>query len=126
AGIDMIGVGQRRFQVPDAFELPRVGRPVVPLMGPWHAVVGKLVPDRLPCLPAVARSLDELPEPAAALRRIEPIRVGRGPFEVINLPPAEGTPAHAPLFALAVGSQSERAFARTNQYPHSAHASLLC
>ncbi len=31
-GIDRIGVGERRFEMPDPLELPGMRRPVVPLM----------------------------------------------------------------------------------------------
>ena len=32
AGVDGVGIGQRRLEVPDALELPRVLRAVVPLV----------------------------------------------------------------------------------------------
>ena len=74
AGVDGVRVGQRRLEVPDALELPGVRRAVVPLVGAGHAVVGELVADRLPRLAAVVGALDHLPEPAAGLRRVEPVR----------------------------------------------------
>ena len=43
AGIDRVGVGQRRFEMPDALELPRMLRAVVPLVRAGHAVVDELV-----------------------------------------------------------------------------------
>ena len=36
AGVDRVGIGQRRLEVPDALELPRVRRAVVPLMRAGH------------------------------------------------------------------------------------------
>ena len=58
AGVDGIGIGQRRFEVPDAFEFPGVGRAVVPHMGAGDAVVNELVADRFPGFAAVAGALD--------------------------------------------------------------------
>ena len=75
AGVDRVGIGQRRLEVPDALELPRMRRAVVPLMRAGHAVVLELVADRLPRLAAIVGSLHDLPEPAGALRRVEAIRV---------------------------------------------------
>ena len=69
AGVDRVGIGQRGLEVPDALELPRMRRAVVPLVGAGHAVVGELVADRLPGLAAVVRALDHLAEPAARSAR---------------------------------------------------------
>ena len=74
AGVDGVRIGQRRLEVPDALELPRVRRAVVPLVRAGNAVVDELVADRLPGLAAVVRALDHLPEPAAGLRGVEPVR----------------------------------------------------
>ena len=41
---------------------------------PGIAVVGELVAHRLPGLAAVVGALDQLPEPAARLRRVDPVR----------------------------------------------------
>ena len=71
AGVDGVRIGQRRLEVPDALELPRVRRAVVPLVRAGHAVVGELVADRLPGLAAVVGALDHLAEPAAGLRRVD-------------------------------------------------------
>ena len=43
AGVDRVGIGQRRLEMPDALELPRVLRAVVPLVRAGHAVVDELV-----------------------------------------------------------------------------------
>ena len=74
-GVDRVRIGERRFEMPDALELPGVRRAVVPLVRAGDAVVDELVAHRLPRLAAVVRALDHLPEPAARLRRIQPIRV---------------------------------------------------
>ena len=48
AGVDGVGVGQRGFEMPDAFEFPGVRRAVVPLVGAGDAVVDEFVADGLP------------------------------------------------------------------------------
>ena len=48
AGVNRVDIGKRRFEMPDAFELPRVRRAVVPLVRPCDAVVSELVADRRP------------------------------------------------------------------------------
>src|SRR6266705_2231124 len=80
---------------------------------------------RLPRLAAVARTLDHLSEPAAGLRRVQPVRVGGRALHVIDLPAGKVRAAHVPLFALPVRCEDEGPLARTNQYPYPAHASLL-
>ena len=121
AGVDRVRIGQRRLEVPDALELPRVRRAVVPLVRAGDAVVHELVAHRLPRLAAVVGALDHLPEPAAGLRRVEPVRVGGRALEVVDLPAAEVRAADVPPLALAVRRQDERALARADQYPYSAH-----
>ena len=111
-GVDGVGVVQRRLQVPDPGELPRVRRAVVPLVRARLALVAEIVADRLPGRPAIVGPLDHLAEPAAALRGVEPVRVGRRPLDVVDLPAGEMRPADLPLLALAVRSQHERALAR--------------
>ena len=69
AGIDLVRVGERGLKVPDALELPRVRRAVVPLVGAGRAFVGKLVADRLPGFAAIVGALDDLPIPAGGWRR---------------------------------------------------------
>ena len=86
AGVHRVGIGQRGLEMPDALEFPRMRRAVVPLMRAGHAVVHELVADRLPRLAAVVRPLNQLPEPAARLRRVEAVRIGRRSLEVIDLP----------------------------------------
>src|SRR5687768_10320809 len=79
----------------------------------------------LPCLATVARALDDLPEPAAGLRRVQPVRVGRRALHVEDLPSREVRAADVPLLALSVRCHDESALARTDQYPYVAHSVLL-
>src|SRR2546430_3591039 len=114
--------------MPDALELPGMLRAVVPLMrgeGPARLrgrVVGELVAlafgetfrglfqhtsRRLPRLAAVAGALDDLSEPPARLRRVQPVRIGGGSLYVLELPPPRVEGAHAPLVVLALPLQGE-------------------
>ena len=120
AGVDGIGIGQRRLQMPDALELPGVLRAVVPLVGAGDAVVGELVADRLPGLAAVVGALDHLPEPAARLRRVEPVRIDRRALEVVNLPAREMRAADVPSSRLPSEVRMKRALARADQYSYPA------
>ena len=58
SGVDGVGIGERRLQVPDPLELPGMRRAVVPLVGAGHAVVDELVAHRLPGLAAIVGALD--------------------------------------------------------------------
>ena len=143
AGVDRVRIGERRFEVPDALELPGMLRAVIPLMSGKrlpvsaecrkriccsrrrHAPAGDLFASRrLPRLAAVVRALDHLPEPAAGLRSIEPVRIGRRSLQVVDLPARKVGAADLPLFALAVRGQNERALARADEHPYAAHVSL--
>src|SRR5450432_2983012 len=108
--------------MPDALELPRMLRAVVPLVRARDAVVDIRIADWLPRLPAVVRALDLLPEPAAGLRRIQPVRVNRRTLHVINFPTRKVRAADLPLLAFAIRDQDESALPRANQYSYSAHA----
>src|SRR5438552_8655056 len=77
AGVHGVGLRQRRLEMPDSRELPWMRCAVVPLMRSRNAVVRELVAGGLPRLAAVVRALNELSEPAAALRRVQSIRVNR-------------------------------------------------
>src|SRR5207249_482282 len=111
-------------QVPDALEHPGLLRAVVKLVrrerlaGLGGSVVDELVAlaprhaeraglrsaaGRFPGLAAVAGALDDLAEPAAGLRAIDPVRIHRGAFQVVNLPAGEEGAADVPLLAFAVG-----------------------
>src|SRR5262245_59328754 len=100
-------------------------RTVVPLMRSGNAVVDELVVHRLPRLAAVVRSLDELPEPAAGLRRVEPVRIGCRSLEVIDLPASKERTTHVPFLTLAVRRQDKRALARAYEHPYAAHPPTL-
>src|SRR5215217_5298857 len=126
AGEDRVGVVVRRLEVPHARELPRVLRAVVPLVGAGRALVGELVADRLPRLAAVVGALHDLAEPAARLRRVEPVGIGRRPVEVVHLPAREVRALDVPLVAGAVGREDESALPCSYQQPNSAHAVPPC
>jgi hypothetical protein len=148
-GVNSIRIGERRFEMPDALELPGVGRAIVPLVrgqrfsGFRRSVVSELVAlalghavwccDRfagrrsglVPGLAAVVGALNDLPEPATRLRRIQPIRVSGRSLEVVDLPARELWAADFPPFALTVRGQNKRALACANQHSYSAHTLLL-
>src|SRR4051794_6387647 len=111
--------------MPDAGELPRVLRTVVPLVGAGDTVVDELIPDRIPRPSAVVGALHRLAEPSAGLRGIKPVRVDRRALQVIHLPAREVGTADVPPFALLIRCQYERTLARTNQNPHATHPRLL-
>src|SRR5438552_6026683 len=108
-GIDVIGIVERRFQMPDTLKFPWMLRAIVPLMRRewftcfWRSVVNELVAlafwhavrafqflrtaaRRVPAFAAVIGTLDDLPKPTAGLGRVNPIRINRRTFHVINLP----------------------------------------
>src|SRR5262249_45842917 len=116
ARVDGVRIVKRRLEMPDAREVPGMRRAVVPEVRAGHALVDELVADRLPGLAAVARALDDLSEPAARLRRVQSVRVGRRSLHVIDLPAAEVRAADVPLLAPAVRGHDERALARTYQH----------
>src|ERR1700733_1492544 len=129
--------------MPHALELPGMLCAVVPLMrGERLAGVARPVVDELvacglrrtwgarfsgrrsglvPGLTAIVGTLDQLPKPAAGLRRIQPIRIGGRSLDVIHLPARELRAADLPVFALAICGQDKRALACTNQYSYLAH-----
>src|SRR2546422_11541683 len=109
--------------MPDALELPGMLRAVVPLMrGEGLArlrgrVVGELVAlafreafrglfqhtsRRLPRLAAVAGALDDLSEPPARLRRVQPVRIGGRSPHVITPPPRQVPAAPGPILPPSV------------------------
>src|SRR5262245_25416023 len=93
--------------MPDSFELPRMLRAIVPLVGPRNALVDELVPDSFPRVSPVIGTLDHLPEPSARLRCIEPILINRRAFKMIDFPTCEVRSTDLPLLTLAVGGQNE-------------------
>src|SRR5262249_7931549 len=80
----------------DPGELPRVRRPVVPLVGSRLTGVVELVAHRLPGRTAVVGTLDHLPEPAARLGREQPVRSGGPSPYRIELPAPRKPPRHPP------------------------------
>ena len=126
AGIDGVGIGERRLEVPHALELPRMRRAVVPLVRAGNAVVDELVAHRLPGLAAIVGALDQLPEPSAGLRGVDAVGIGGRPLQVIHLPAGEVRAADLPLLArLPSDVQNERAFARADQNSNRTHPMLL-
>src|SRR5213080_283035 len=109
--------------MPHSLELPWVGRAIVPLVSAGDAVIHKLVTYRLPCLATVVGALDQLPEPAAGLRRIQPIRVSGRSLQVVDLPAPEVGATDVPPFARCVRRQDERALPCTDQDPYPVHSS---
>src|SRR5205085_2097353 len=115
AGVNGVWIVQRRFQVPDSLEFPGVRRAIVPLMRSRGALVGKLVSDRVPGLAAIVGALDLLPEPAAALRSVNPVRIRWRSLHVVEFPATEKGTADVPFLSFAIGAQYESALARANQ-----------
>src|SRR5690242_15389785 len=111
--------------MPDARELPRMLRAVVPLVGAGDTGVGELVADRLPRLAAVVRALNDLAVPAGGLRCVQPVRIGRRPLQVVHLPPREQRAFDAPVITRSVRRHDERALPRAHEEPNSAHGFLL-
>jgi hypothetical protein len=148
-GVDGVGVTERRLQMPDSLELPRMRRAVVPLVrgerlaGLGRRVVDELValalghafrgggglaggrPGLVPRLAPVIGALDDLPEPAAGLGRIQPVRIHGRSLEVVDLPAGEVWPADFPPVSLGVRRQDECALACAHQDSNLAHPLLL-
>src|SRR5438105_12447325 len=112
--------------MPDTRELPRMLRAVVPLMRTGDAVVGELIADRLPGLPAVVRTLHDLAVPAGGLGRVQPVRIGRRGVEMVHLPAREQRALHVPIATRPVRRQDESAFPGAHEKPHSAHRFPPC
>ena len=66
----------------------------------------------MPGLATIVGALNQLTEPAARLRRIDPIRVGRRAFQMIEFPAGKEWAAYLPILALAIGGKKKGAFAR--------------
>src|ERR1700694_3171217 len=111
--------------MPDALELPGTRRAVVIEVRAGCALVRELVSDRIPGLASVVRALNDLPEPAGVLGGIDPVGVDRRPLDVVDVPAGDVRSADVPLLALGIRCHHECALVRPNQYPNSAHASLL-
>ena len=120
SGVNVVGGIESRLKVPHPFEFPRMLGAVVPLMGARNSVVTKIIAraalrhsvgsaqilfagsGRFPGFPAVVRSLNDLSKPRAGLRRVNPVRIYRRTFDVINLPAGKMRSVNLPPFALAV------------------------
>src|SRR6202171_2987677 len=106
--------------MPDALELPGTRRPVVIEVCAGLALIRELVPNGIPCLPAVVGALDNLPEPTVVLGRIDPVGVNRRPLNVVDVPAGEVRSADVPLLALCIRGQHEGTLMRPNQHSTSA------
>src|SRR5690242_5053959 len=128
--------------MPHPFEFPRMLRSVVPLMSCERrrcSIVGEFIafalghfsgsrrwlPRRrarlVPGLTPIVGTLDDLPEPAARLRCVNAIRIGRRSLHVIDLPAGEEWTVDVPFLALAIRCENECAFSRAYQDTYSAH-----
>src|SRR6266481_4965332 len=90
-------------------------------MRAWRALVGKLVPNRLPRFAAIVRALDHLAKPAAGLRSEQPVRIDGRALEVVDFPARKMRSANVPTFPLAIRGQNECPLACANQNSYSAH-----
>src|SRR5438067_9994673 len=70
---------------------------------------------RVPRFAAVIGTLNNLPEPRAGLRRVDPVLINRRTFYVIKLPARKMRAVNFPVFALVVRCQDERALPCANQ-----------
>src|SRR5512133_2509284 len=128
--------------MPNALELPRMLSAIIPLMGARYTVVNEFVtlaflhavgtfqvlraaPGRVPLFSAIIRALNDLAEPSTGLRCINPVRIDRRTFYVINFPARKMRAADFPSFARAIRCQDERPFSCTNQNSNLAHILLL-
>src|SRR5690348_3129986 len=102
--------------MPDALELPWMRRTVIPLVRARDAIINELVPHWLPGFAAVVGALDQLSEPATALRSVQPVRVRGRPFHVVEFKAREVRAADVPPFALSIRLHYECALACTYQY----------
>ena len=57
---------------------------------------------RIPRFAAVVGTLNDLPEPGARLRRVDPVGINRRSFHVINFPTSKMRAADLPSFARAI------------------------
>src|SRR5580704_3405282 len=130
--------------MPDALEFPGMLRAVIPLVRRqrfarlvrrvvdelvaitrWRSTgSGRLAVRRsrlMPRLSAVVRTLDDLAEPSAGLRGVQPVRVRRRPLEMVDLPTGKVRAADIPFFPLAVRRKNKCAFSCANKYANLTH-----
>ena len=116
AGVDRVGIGQRRLEVPHALELPRVRRAVVPLV---RARARRRM--RTCCrpgskvLPPSSERWISCPNQPLRLRHVDPVRIDRRALEVVDLPAGEVRAADVPVAPLAVGREDEGTLAGADQ-----------
>ena len=137
---DRFRIVEGGFEVPYAFELPRARRSVVPavftdltLVHEAVALAGRglsgcrhlLAAGRRPGLPAVVRPLQNLTEPTAGLRCVDPVGIDGRSFHVIDLPAAEMRAVDRPVLTLAVRAENESTFLGAHENPYTAHRILL-
>ena len=122
ARVNKIGIRQRRLEMPDPLELPRVRRSVVPLVRAGIAIVGELVASGFPRPAAVVGPLNDLAEPRARLRRVDAVGVGRRSLHVIDLPATKMRAAHIPAIPLAVGGEDEATLPGAYKNANATHA----
>src|SRR5438045_5895014 len=135
--------------MPDPFEFPRMLGAVVPHMGrerfarfrrnvvsefvalPFRHSVGcrgrlaRSEPRLKERFPAVIGPLNDLSKPTAGLRNVNPVRIHRRPFRMINLPASEMWSVDLPVFPLPIRGQNKRTFPRPDQNSYSAHRFIL-
>ena len=121
ARVNGVRIVQRRFEVPDTLELPRMLRAIVPLVSAGNALIIEFVAGGFPGFSAVIRALDHLAKPAAGLRGIQTIRFNGRAFDVINLPTGEVRSVDFPPIALPISGQNECTFLCAHQYSYVAH-----
>src|SRR6266511_3806601 len=128
--------------MPNALELPRMLRAVIPLMCARDTVVNKLVAltfghsvrtfqflraasGRVPFFSTVIGTLNDLAEPTAGLRCVNAARIDQRTFHVINFPSRKMRTTDFPSFTRAICCQDERSFSCTNYNSNYAHVFLL-
>src|SRR5208283_1453115 len=126
------------FDMPHAFELPRMLRAVIPLVRAHLARIHEFVAlafghalrafqlrraaaGRVPGFSAIIGTLDDLAEPTARLRRVNPVRVRGRTFDMVNFPTREMRAADFPFLALAIRSKNERTLLCADQDSDFAH-----
>ena len=121
AGVKRVGGEERRFDMPDTLELPGVRRAVIPLVRSGQTIVGKMIVDHGPTPAAILRALHDLPEPAGALRGIEPVWMERRSFDVKNLPTGKMWTGNRPPVAAPIARENERTFSCADKQTDCGH-----
>ena len=119
--VNRVGTGQRRLQMPDSLERPRVRRAVVPEVSPRLAVVEELVAHRIPRLAAIVRALNDLAKPVAALRRIDPVRIHRRRLHVEDFETAKVRSVNLPVLPRPIRRENEGSLFRADENANLGH-----